>query len=67
MAHDFDEVEYNGNKRNRERAKGSLADRVDFLERMLLSTVDKNNLSKKDKDHLKKIEKSDTDHPESDD
>jgi len=34
-AHDFDEVEYNGNKRNRERAKGSLAANLHEVDRSL--------------------------------
>jgi len=55
------------NRRKRQLLKGSLEDRVDALERIIATIVDKTKLTKKEKEKIQKIEDAEAAHPEKDD
>jgi len=55
------------NKNEREVAKGPLTDRIERLESIIAAIADQTKLSKKDKNHLKKLSDADVAHPEGDD
>jgi len=55
------------NKNARELAKGDFTDRIERLESIISAIADTTKLSKKDKDHLKKLSDAKVAHPEGND